>query len=938
VGSIAGLTEVDVDVADKDGNVVASFFGVSIGQSVTIPLSAFGNKFPSETQVTLYDPLEARKSATAQGLTDEEFLAQCQGVACSRFHTSCSQPLHVNDQFGNLLVSDFINSDGVTVNTCNAVAQPGCDVCEDGAKIASLTLLFSDAFALVHGQDPDKVTVVGDAAYLGTVNIAVADKDGNQVTSFAGVSINSSVTIPASAFGSTKFPSEIQLALNSARRGRSPNQNFAANCQSASCVRFHTSCSHPVNVGNQFGNMVIEDFINTDGGTAAACNGQSLSPRCELCDDGDKITSLTIQYSADFWLRHAQDDNKVSATGNLNGAQCPPVGWTCSWPPPDSTPCCSAAGYLGASDSHCTNGGINWLDTGCGTPHGSVVDIDVADKDGNVVAVYNNIAVGETITIPASAFGSSRFPSEVQFTLYDVAGARKKESDDDASFRAQCIENGGDSCVRFHTSCSQPLSVEDQFGHIKVFDFVSEDGRTREGSCPAPFVMFESCAPTAPPTSSPTPCLVPDDFPPNCPEILRAVACDDATVSTVCPRFCSPECAIGAPGCFYPADPPGCSTIPRDHACTASPWAAQINALCPAECDECPSPPSPPPPCAEEPDPPVCDLVIPAVACDNTLVSSACPYSCAFECYADMPGCGLPMDSALCIDLVKQHSCDDPQWGPSIRNNCWDFCDHCPDATTTPTTTVTTRETTTSQTTTATTRETTTSQTTTATTRETTTSQTTTPTTRATTTTSQTTTPEETTTTQTTTATGGGTNAPQPIGYQTVLRINSGGATVQDLAGNTWQGDAQYVTGGNSATIIPSDFISVSLQFPASGPDADLSDYTAIYVTERTAPGTGGIIDYTLPATAGKTYRIRFLLAEVWHQARDLRVFDIEVDFGVTFDDLDMVAEEGFQTAFSRTDDVVVARGPVISVRLRGVGAPEGPAIYGIILEEAIYA
>ena len=169
-------------------------------------------------------------------------------------------------------------------------------------------------------------------------------------------------------------------------------------------------------------------------------------------------------YESGFWMQHSQADDKVSATGNLNGAVCPPAGWACAWPPPESTPCCSTAGYLGNSSAHCDNGGTNWIDTPCGTPYGSIVDIELADKDGNVVHTFTSVTVGMTFTVVASMFdGATRFPSEIRFSLFDQDAPRRSE---DVEFTCD-----GDSCVRFHTSCSYPLNVGDSFGHLKVVDF-----------------------------------------------------------------------------------------------------------------------------------------------------------------------------------------------------------------------------------------------------------------------------------------------------------------------------------------------------------------------------------------------------------------------------------------------------------------------------------
>jgi len=171
-------------------------------------------------------------------------------------------------------------------------------------------------------------------------------------------------------------------------------------------------------------------------------------------------------------MQHSQADDKVSAIGSLNGAVCPPAEWACAWPPPESTPCCSAAGYLGNSSAHCDNGGTNWVDTPCGAHYGPVVDIEVADQNGIVAHTFTSVSVDSTITVFANFFnGASEFPSEIRFTLYDISAPRK--ADTVANFTCD-----GDSCVRFHTSCSCPLNVGDSFGHLKINDFTTILGRS----------------------------------------------------------------------------------------------------------------------------------------------------------------------------------------------------------------------------------------------------------------------------------------------------------------------------------------------------------------------------------------------------------------------------------------------------------------------------
>ena len=121
------------------------------------------------------------------------------------------------------------------------------------------------------------------------------------------------------------------------------------------------------------------------------------------------------------------------------------------------------------------------------------MDIEVADKDGNVVQTFTGITVGSTFTVVASVFGgASQFPSEIRFALYDLSSPRKSET-------AEPFTCDGDSCVRFHTSCSQPLSVGNSFGHLKIDDFATVLGHSR-ADC-----VQTTCTTTT--TTTTTPCM-----------------------------------------------------------------------------------------------------------------------------------------------------------------------------------------------------------------------------------------------------------------------------------------------------------------------------------------------------------------------------------------------------------------------------------------------
>ena len=311
-------------------------------------------------------------------------------------------------------------------------------MCDDGAKLNSITLEFTSTFALQHAQADGKAEAVGNAGWLDIVDIEVADKNGNLVETFVGVPVGGTFTIPKSVFGSS-FSSSIHLTLLDPAGGRkaaTATTTDPLTCMGVACITFHTSCSQPLRVGDRFGNVRVIDFVNDKGVTASTCSGAVSSLGCDVCeaDDGD-LVALTLTFRDAFAILHGQADGKVEVVGNATGV--------------------------------------------------AEVDVDVADKNGNVVQTYTNIVVDENFTVTATMFGASKFPTEVQITFYDTAAPRKAgtpTSGPSSGFASQCA---GVLCVRFHTSCSQPLNVGNVFGNIAVVDFLTSEGNSKE-QCAVP--------------------------------------------------------------------------------------------------------------------------------------------------------------------------------------------------------------------------------------------------------------------------------------------------------------------------------------------------------------------------------------------------------------------------------------------------------------------
>ena len=137
-----------------------------------------------------------------------------------------------------------------------------CDLCEPDNKPAILTMLYNgeDCSNLFHSQDPSKVECFDDAGYTDPVWIRASDKanpnDGAaKVWHEDWVDLDSFFDIDASNGGETKLKAETHVHIYDAPGGTLLQQ-----------IEFHTSCSQPLFVGNQFGSLVLDTFIAESGG------------------------------------------------------------------------------------------------------------------------------------------------------------------------------------------------------------------------------------------------------------------------------------------------------------------------------------------------------------------------------------------------------------------------------------------------------------------------------------------------------------------------------------------------------------------------------------------------------------------------------------------------------------------------------------------------
>ena len=327
------------------------------------------------------------------------------------FHTSCSQPLILGNQFGGIQLMGFADKDGAGAGM---VPDPGSggtaatDLCDDFGKPAQLVMLYTGDNILDHQQDDSKVNVSGDPAAAPTVRILVTNNDdptdsGARVWFDGTVNLGENFTIDANNAGQDDLNSETFVYI------------YDLDGNLLQSIEFHTSCSQPLILGNQFGGIQLMGFADKDGAGAGMVPdpGSGGTAATDLCDDFGKPAQLVMLYTGDNILDHQQDDSKVNVSGDPAAAPTVRILVTNNDDPTDS-------------------GARVWFD--------------------------GTVNLGENFTIDANNAGQDDLNSETFVYIYDLDGNLLQS-------------------IEFHTSCSQPLILGNQFGGIQLIGFVDRDGR-----------------------------------------------------------------------------------------------------------------------------------------------------------------------------------------------------------------------------------------------------------------------------------------------------------------------------------------------------------------------------------------------------------------------------------------------------------------------------
>lgn len=312
------------------------------------------------------------------------------------------------DDFTSDLTIDF----GYNLPPCEMnVTKVGCVLVprqDCKGKVIRMTLQYTGqgCDAGSHNQVGDKVSCTGDPNGAEPVDIVVSNKKGSRVWAYAtDVSVGDLIFADAANAGKDELESETMVKV------------FDAGGALLQEIKFYTSCSQPLNVGDQFGSMLLVSLTTTEGGEVTLPEDPNdvpciteLPPTEGSGCDGVKICVLRLRYTGGGCAAssHNQSPDKVSCWDNGQDSPSP--------------------ARIVAIDKR----GEVWLDS--------------------------NVEFGDIVELAAARNGKSEILSVTTIYTFDVNDELVEE-------------------VTFHTSCSEPLNVGDQFGSVQIFGMQMTDGR-----------------------------------------------------------------------------------------------------------------------------------------------------------------------------------------------------------------------------------------------------------------------------------------------------------------------------------------------------------------------------------------------------------------------------------------------------------------------------
>lgn len=312
----------------KSKKVFGSFKGVQVGDILTVDAGAAGKKnLGAKTSI---------KIKTANGHYHDI-------LEYNKFRTACRQPLGPGNQFGSIKITELTSTKGGTVALEEDPPSEECVTTIDVAppphclgKIEKITLRYTggDCAQSMNAQDPNKVGCT-DIQPAGTYPVRVivgqsADPASAVLADAGPLEIGDTFVVDGDIAGCSQYlKSTTGFWIKDAGTDDPRQDGF-----------FHTSCSQPVNLGDQFGALQVYALETTQGGTVSleheveytyeVTNPNSSDATGVSVDDdllGNIVSGETIAAGATASytttaLISAETTNIATVNGSVDGTTC----------------------------------------------------------------------------------------------------------------------------------------------------------------------------------------------------------------------------------------------------------------------------------------------------------------------------------------------------------------------------------------------------------------------------------------------------------------------------------------------------------------------------------------------------------------------------------------------------------------------------------------
>ena len=325
-----------------------------------------------------------------------------------KLDTSCERALKCGDQFGAWKLVELESTEGGVVDCSAPPPPPVCALPNDpvgtpcDAKAVAMVLDYTGQTCQSPLPNPQngEASCSGDATGASNVGVIYTGQFAwkTQISPASGINDGDRIRVTSSHNG-----------------GLFPNQSYKIVDDSGILqeIAFHTSCSQPLALGDEFGSFKLVEFT-TKAGTQVSLGdgsgGDGTSDACEvpLAPPGPHCTSdlqeLTLVYIGDYLGEGCTVSNNQSGYAYCSGVDDP------------------------------------------GDP------VSVVVGSGLEADPIDTIEFGDLVTITST--GGGDLPS---FVNVDVTGA------------------GGTQWIQIKASCHKPLSLGDRFGSFVVFGMDRED-------------------------------------------------------------------------------------------------------------------------------------------------------------------------------------------------------------------------------------------------------------------------------------------------------------------------------------------------------------------------------------------------------------------------------------------------------------------------------